>query len=209
MSEVIFQNFSKSFPEKKVFENFNRAFGANKIHVIMGPSGCGKTTLLNALAGLTDYEGEIYACGREHKNVCRCSVSYVFQEARLIPQKTVFKNLSFALKDAIPDKVTRTVEINLMLKRVGLGGVTDTYPQALSGGMVQRVALARAFLYPAGLLLMDEPFKGLDTDTKAHVFNTFFALWKDAPRTCFFVTHDIAEADIIKNFTSETTLFEF
>jgi NitT/TauT family transport system ATP-binding protein len=208
MGDVIFKNFSKSFDEKAVFNNFNHTFEAEKINVILGLSGSGKTTLLNSLAGLLGYDGSIFAFGTEHKNICNCAVSYMFQEARLIPQKTVFANLDFALKNSIPNKIERTVEINLLLKRLGLGDAIFAYPNSLSGGMAQRVALARAFLNKSGLLLMDEPFKALDDKTKLTVFETFFELWQEAPRTTFYVTHDLNEVEFIKSSTHAVTVFD-
>ena len=196
MLRIEYKNFSKAFGGIVVFDNFNCAFDGGKVNVIMGPSGCGKTTLLNAVAGLLPYDGVIEIGGKPHAGRCAASVSYVFQEPRLIPQKTVFKNLDFALKSAIRDKIERHVAISLTLKEIGLGDAMHKYPHALSGGMAQRVALCRAFLYPTDLLLMDEPFKGLDKDTKQRVTDTFLTLRQRDKRTVLFVTHDAQEAEL-------------
>jgi len=167
----------------------------NEINILMGPSGAGKTTLLNAIAGLIDYEGIIEIDGVPHQNKCDILVSYVFQSHRLIPQKTVFKNLDFVLSSVIKDKKLRKEKIITMLNDIGLGEAINFYPHALSGGMAQRVALARAFLFPSDILLMDEPFKGLDTSTKKTVIDIFFKLWQKDKRTVLFVTHDKNEVD--------------
>jgi len=188
MKDIKFVNFSKSFGDITVFDNFSCTFEGGAINVIMAPSGAGKTTLLNAVAGLIEYEGVIEG---------RADAAYVFQEPRLIPQKTVFKNLDFALSAALPDKTERRGKITALLSEVGLGGALNLYPAELSGGMAQRAALARAFLYPSEILLMDEPFKGLDKDTKKTVTDTFMTLWQKDKRTVLFVTHDEDDARIV------------
>ena len=182
---MIFKDFCVSYGETAIFDNFNCEFLDKGINCIMGPSGAGKTTLLNCLAGLTEYKGEI----SQHSGV-----SYVFQESRLIPELTVCKNLEFALRGVYPNKVTLKQKIDDLLTSVGLLGQGGKYPHSLSGGMAQRVALIRAFGYPSEILLMDEPFGGLDVRTKDGVIEVFLKLWKDDKRTVFFVTHDLEEA---------------
>ena len=198
MWPIKFVNFTKSFGDTLVFDNFCCDFAGGAISIIMAPSGAGKTTLLNAVAGLIDYEGSIEIGdngldGAEGGG----GVSYVFQEPRLIPQKTVLKNLDFALSAAIPDKAERRDKITALLGEIGLGGALNLYPVELSGGMAQRAALARAFLYPSAILLMDEPFKGLDADTKKTVTDTFLSLWQRDRRTTLFVTHDTDDAEAV------------
>ncbi|MCL2234153.1 MAG: ABC transporter ATP-binding protein [Firmicutes bacterium] len=187
-------NFSKLFGDKIVFDNFSCEFESGKISAIMGASGVGKTTLLNAIAGLIDYNGTIEIDGVRHEKMCKENISYMFQEPRLIPQKTVFKNLDFALSSLLKDKVERREKIVKMLDKVGLKDSLKFYPHELSGGMAQRVALARAFLTPSKLLLMDEPFKGLDEDIKKTVMDIFKNLWEEERKTTLFVTHDKVEA---------------
>jgi len=194
MKKIAVQNFNKSFEKIVVFDNFSCVFD-NDINIIMGPSGSGKTTLLNAIAGLISYDGVIEIDGIPYQDKCDILVSYVFQSHRLIPQKTVFKNLDFALISVIKDKQNRKEKILTMLNDIGLGEAINLYPYALSGGMAQRVSLARAFLFPSDILLMDEPFKGLDTDTRQTVIDIFFKLWQKDKRTVVFVTHDKNEAD--------------
>lgn len=170
------KNLTKKYNNLTVYENFTLDIEESGTTCILGESGCGKTTLLNAVAGLVAYEGEI-----THK-----SVSYVFQSSRLIPNLTVEGNLKFI-----------GVDVDLiagMLERVGLADKLNAYPAQLSGGEAQRVSLCRAFLKEADVLLMDEPFSSLDLKTKLSVMELFKNLHAEEERCTLFVTHDIDEA---------------
>ncbi|MCL2556682.1 MAG: ABC transporter ATP-binding protein [Firmicutes bacterium] len=206
MKKISIQNLNKDFGDTVVFKDFSCSFD-NGINIIMGPSGSGKTTLLNAFAGLEDYGGLIEIDGIKYQNKCDILVSYMFQEHRLIVQKTVFQNLDFALFSSIKDKAERKDRIDTMLEAIGLTEAKSLYPRQLSGGMAQRAALARAFLFKSDILLMDEPFKGLDSDTKETVIDIFFKLWEKDKRTVLFVTHDEYEAKrlggVIYNFPNK------
>lgn len=170
------KNFSKSYAGKIVYENFNLDIEEEGVTCILGESGCGKTTLLNAIAGLTDYGGEI----------TKKRVSYVFQTPRLVPNLTVEENLKFIGADG--NRVAH------MIERVGLQDKNDSYPNTLSGGEAQRVSLVRAFCFQSDILLMDEPFSSLDLKTKLSVMELFKGLCKEEQRGAVFVTHDIDEA---------------
>lgn len=173
---ISIKNFTKSYVDKTVYENFNLEIKEEGITCILGESGCGKTTLLNAVAGLIDYGGEI----------TKKRVSYVFQTPRLIPNLTVGENLKFIGADS-----NRAA---YMLERVGLTYKKDSYPNSLSGGEAQRVSLVRAFCFRSDVLLMDEPFSSLDLKTKLSVMELFKSLCKEEQRGAVFVTHDIDEA---------------
>ena len=173
---ISIRNFSKKYKNLIVYENFSLEIEESGISCILGESGCGKTTLLNAVAGLIDYDGEI----------TKKSVSYVFQTPRLIPNLTVEGNLKFTGADG--DLAIK------MLERVGLKDKLSAYPSNLSGGEAQRVSLARAFLKRSDLLLMDEPFSSLDLKTKISVMKLFKELCAEEGRGALFVTHDIDEA---------------
>jgi NitT/TauT family transport system ATP-binding protein len=181
------KNIYKSFGTLKIFEDFSIDFKKNKINCILGPSGCGKTTLLNIIAGLVPIDsGELSGINRE-------KISCVFQEPRLLPWKTAWKNIEFTLRDKIPyDEVGKIVD--KYIKLVKLDEYRDYYPGQLSGGMNQRVSLARAFSFPSELILMDEPFKGLDYKLKQSLQNAFLELWQSDNRTVIYVTHDVDEA---------------
>lgn len=174
----------KSYGDNVVFDGFDIEFQEGKITALLGKSGCGKTTLLNIISGLIDYEG--YADSPE-------KIGYVFQSFRLIPNLTVYENLEYVLHD-ISDKKKREGLISETLKMVELYEDRNKYPSELSGGMSQRVSLARGFVYPAPLILMDEPFKGLDVSLKKRILSLFCKLYERDNRTVVFVTHDIDEA---------------
>lgn len=172
------KNITKRYGDLTVYENFSLSLEEGKITCLLGASGCGKTTLLNMLAGLTPFEGEIVPAG------LRCS--YIFQQPRLVPNLTVGGNLRLVCKDE--------ERIVGMLARVGLSEKRNAYPAELSGGQAQRVSVARAFLHPAKLFLMDEPFSSLDTALKIRLIGLFCELWREQSPTVVFVTHDAEEA---------------
>ncbi len=187
---VEINNISKKFGELRVFENFSMSIKENKITSILGPSGCGKTTLLNILANLLQPEkGHVSKINRDR-------VSYLFQEPRLLPWKTVFENIDIVLRNKI-DASERKETVNKIIESVALSKFAGYYPPELSGGMKQRVSMARAFVYPSDVLLMDEPFKGLDIKLKLNIIKTFLSLWKKDRRTTIFVTHDTREAMLL------------
>jgi NitT/TauT family transport system ATP-binding protein len=187
---IIFDKVNFSFDGSPLLSDFCDSFADGKINCVLGPSGGGKTTLLNLIAGLlTPQSGAITGgAGR---------VSYVFQDSRLIPQKTGFANLDFILKTAYPDKAERRRIIDEYLTIAGLYADKDKYPHEFSGGMSQRLSLIRAFAYPSGILLMDEPFKGLDPALKADIVAAFLTLWEKERRTVLFVTHEANDALLV------------
>ena len=173
---ISIKNLSKSYGDTAVYSGFNLDIEEGKIICLLGESGCGKTTLLNILAGLTDYSGE----------VPRLKTSYVFQSPRLVPNLTVGENLTLI--------GAKESDILYMLSSVGLSGFSGRYPKELSGGQAQRVALCRAFLFDSELMLLDEPFSSLDLKLRISVMQVFLKLRAKKPVTTLFVTHDIEEA---------------
>ena len=186
MKDIIFKNFSFSYPDKEIYKNFNAEFFGGKINVVLGASGVGKTTLLNALTGLSGFDGEI-------ENMPK-NVSYIFQNDRLVKTISVEKNLDFVLKNAIPDKTARKNAIYDMAKLLEISDVLKRLPTEISGGQAQRVQMARAFLYPSEVMLLDEPFKGLDVSLKTRLIKKFLELWGRDGRTVVLVTHDVYDA---------------
>lgn len=186
MKDIIFKNFSFSYPDKEIYKNFNTVFPGGKINVVLGASGVGKTTLLNALTGLSGFDGEI-------ENMPK-NVSYIFQNDRLVKTISVEKNLDFVLKNAIPDKTARKNAIYDMAKLLEISDVMKRLPTEISGGQAQRVQMARAFLYPSEVMLLDEPFKGLDVSLKTRLIKKFLELWGRDGRTVVLVTHDVYDA---------------
>ena len=186
MKDIIFKNFSFSYPDKEIYKNFNAEFLGDKINVVLGASGVGKTTLLNALTGLSGFDGEI-------ENMPK-NVSYIFQNDRLVKTISVEKNLDFVLKNAISDNTARKNAIYDMAKLLEISDVLKRLPTEISGGQAQRVQMARAFLYPSEVMLLDEPFKGLDVSLKTRLIKKFLELWGRDGRTVILVTHDVYDA---------------
>ncbi len=184
MSGVKITGLNLAYEDKKIFENFDIGFGGVKISVLLGESGVGKSTLLNAIASLLPYEGQIEKSGE---------VSYIFQKDRLIPNISVFENLELVLRSIEKDKAKRREKIKKMLEVLEISELSGKFPSEISGGELQRVAMARAYLYPAEILLADEPFKALDFALKARLLKELLKLNDKEGRTVVFVTHDIDE----------------
>ncbi|MDE6047638.1 MAG: ABC transporter ATP-binding protein [Anaeroplasmataceae bacterium] len=172
----------KKYDERVIFDHFSLEFAENKITCILGESGVGKTTLLNMIAGLTNYSGSIEGNGK---------LSYIFQEARLIPSLTVKENLKFVSPEATDERIEE------ILSKLEILDKKDAYPTKLSGGEAQRVSIARAFLFDAPIILMDEPFSSLDLSLKYKLISYFSNLWNMDKKTVLFVTHDIDEAILL------------
>ncbi len=185
MKDIIIKNFSCSYEQKTIFQNFDVTFEQGKINVVLGGSGVGKTTLLNAMASLKSYDGSIEGC--------EGGVSYIFQKDRLIPSISVYKNLDLVLKAVVKDKRVRKETIESTSEALEISDVLNSLPSEISGGQAQRASMARAFLFPSDVLLLDEPFKALDTSLKARLINKFVALQRQSKKTVVFVTHAIDE----------------
>lgn len=182
-------NLCKSYDRKRILDNVNLNFIKNKITIISGPSGCGKTTLLNVICGIEKEDSGTVLLKDN-------SISYIFQEDRLIPHLTVYENIAFVLKSSMNKEEMNKV-INKYLEMVKLTEYKDKLPSKLSGGMKRRVAIARAFAYKSNLLLMDEPFKGLDDKLKHEIIDEFLKLYEKDKRTIILVTHDMKEAELL------------
>lgn len=174
-----------AFGDTIVFSDFSFSFQEDRVTCVLGPSGCGKSTLLNLFAGLIQPGN----AGR----ILAPRSSYVFQEPRLFPWRTLAKNVAIPLEAAFgvheADRIARR-----FLAMVGLAATADAYPDRVSGGQRQRVALARAFAYSAPLVLMDEPFQALDLPLRIQLMDLLLDLLKAEPRTVLMVTHDPREA---------------
>lgn len=183
-------NINKSYDGLSIFEDFNIEFQEGKISCILGPSGCGKTTLLNIIGGLIKIDSGTME-GFDGK-----SFSYIFQEPRLLPWKTVEDNIDFVLSRELSYH-ERKEKIESLLKLVELEDYANYYPSQLSGGMSQRVSIARAFAVSSQIILMDEPLSGLDQSLKQNILKHFKEIWAKDRRTVLYVTHDIDEATIL------------
>ena len=154
---------------------------------LLGPSGCGKSTILNLIAKLDRHtSGDILVNGNK--------IGFVFQQPRLLNWRTVTDNVALPLERDNSDKRGRRELAVKYLGLVGLSGFENYYPLQLSGGMQQRVAIARALVIDPDILLMDEPFSGLDEFTARKLRQELIRIWRETGKTIVFVTHSISEA---------------
>ena len=175
------RNFSKKYGENVVFENRSFDLEERKTTAIMGKSGLGKTTLLRILMGLEKHDaGSIE--GMENKKI-----SAVFQEDRLCENLSAVTNVAI-----VCEKNVTLQEIRKELENIGLSGSTEKPVRELSGGMKRRVAIIRSIMADSDIVVFDEPFKGLDVETRKTVIEYLKKKLKD--RTVIMVTHDIDEA---------------
>jgi NitT/TauT family transport system ATP-binding protein len=161
---------------------------------IVGPSGCGKTTLLRIISGLEQategkviLDGAILA-GRDPR------IGLVFQESALFPWRTALQNIEFGLEILKKEKKARQAAAGEYLQAFGLAGFGDKYPEELSSGMRQRVAIARTLMTNPKVLLMDEPFGFLDSQTRISMQNFLLKVWEEKKVIIIFVTHNVDEA---------------
>lgn len=174
-----------------------------EVFVVMGLSGSGKSTLIRCILRLIDpTAGKVFVSGqnvtamtmKQLTEFRRHQAAMVFQHYGLLPHRTVLENVGFGLKiQGVPEKemIERS---KVSLEKVGLSGWENYYPNSLSGGMRQRVGIARAIVKDSPILLMDEPFSGLDPLIRREMQDELIRLQEEMHKTIFFVTHDLDEA---------------
>jgi len=171
----------------RVLEDISFDLADHSFTSILGPSGCGKSTILNLIAGLDNYSsGQISIDGNR--------IGFVFQQPRLLPWRTVAENVFLPLENQKLGKKGMNTLAGTYLQLVGLSGYEHYYPLQLSGGMQQRVAIARALIIDPDILLMDEPFSGLDEITARKLRQELLRIWQETGKTILFVTHSISES---------------
>ena len=186
----------KSEEEVTALDGLNAEFLSDSFNVIIGYSGCGKTTLLKCIAGLIDYEGDVFFDDNSMNGVSPSDrgLSYVSQEFILYPHLTVFDNIAFPLKNAGASRQEITERVNRIAEVTDLTYCLTRKPKHISGGQQQRVALARALVKKPSLCLFDEPLSNTDPQLRARERRFL----KDSVRkygcTAIYVTHDISEA---------------
>jgi ABC-type nitrate/sulfonate/bicarbonate transport system ATPase subunit len=193
-----FTNVSKNFGTLEILKNLSFDIDKRDIVGIIGPSGSGKTTILKLISGiLVPDKGDILISpGR---------IGYVFQDIRLLPWKTALENVAIPLSVVKNDYKTAMAESREWLERLGLKDFMDYYPSRLSGGMLQRVSLARAFAIEPEILIMDEPFGGLDSGLKKTLTDTVMDLLKSNPVTMIYVSHILEE---VRRIVNKVVVFE-
>jgi NitT/TauT family transport system ATP-binding protein len=180
----------KRFGELSVVSPLDLRIPAGQFAALLGPSGCGKSTLLRIIAGLEQPSlGHVELASPS----VRPRLAYVFQDAHLLPWRTVLRNVALPLEILHVPAPQRLQRARQALRQVGLEDFLDSYPAQLSGGMRMRVSLARALVVDPELLLLDEPFAALDEITRQQLDEQLRALWKSRRMTVVFVTHSINE----------------
>ena len=163
---------------------------AREFLCVLGPSGSGKSTLLRNLASLLKpTSGQIKFEGSQNPRI-----GFVFQQANLMPWRTVLQNILLPLEIEGMDAEMAKVRAQEMVELVGLQGFEHSWPRELSGGMSQRVALARALVHDPDILLLDEPFGSLDALTRERMWTELSRIWQARQKTVIMVTHSIGES---------------
>jgi NitT/TauT family transport system ATP-binding protein len=177
-----------------VLESIDLVVAKQEFISLIGPSGCGKSTILKLIAGLAvPTSGAIRVDGMTPQNA-RETISFVFQDATLLPWRTVKQNIGLGLELQHVATARREKEIAALLKLVGLQNVVTSYPRELSGGMRMRVSIARALATSPRLMLLDEPFAALDEMSRDRLNEEILRLRAEQNWTAVFVTHSVAEA---------------
>lgn len=198
---ILVENISKKFVNKRktthTLSNINLEIKSGEFICLLGPSGCGKSTLLNIIAGLEkETEGRVLL---NDQVITKAGPdrAVMFQESALFPWLRVIDNVEFGMKIRGVPKAERYEKAMKYLKMVHLTKFQNSYIHELSGGMRQRVALARALTLDSEVLLMDEPFAALDSQTKLILQMELQQIWWETKKTIIFVTHNVEEAVLL------------
>lgn len=182
------RHLSKHYGGNPVLNNVDLEIKGGEFIAVVGRSGCGKSTFLRLLAGLEQASGGQLLSGQQSLASVQEDTRLMFQEARLLPWKSIRDNVGLGLKGQWQDAAAEA------LQAVGLASRAREWPSALSGGQKQRVALARALIHRPKLLLLDEPLGALDALTRLEMQALIEGLWQQHGFTVVLVTHDVSEA---------------
>jgi len=199
------KNINKSFETGKetkiALKDINLEIKENEFLTILGPSGCGKSTLLKIIAGFSKTDrGQLLKKGEELVGAGLDRIMLFQDFEQLFSWQTVIDNISFAVKASAKNKNIKLTKRQIKKKslkyltEVKLAEYQNYYPHQLSGGMKQRIALARTLAAEGEIMLMDEPFGSVDSQTRQELQQLLVQLWQEEEKTIIFVTHDIREA---------------
>ncbi len=193
--EIALANIGKRYRNAAVaLDGISLSIERGEFVTFLGPSGCGKSTLLKIVSGLSPAsEGQVRVDGMTPENA-RELMSFIFQDATLLPWRTVEENVGLGLELDHTARALRKERVGGMLELVGLSHVANRHPRQLSGGMKMRVSIARALVSRPRILLMDEPFAALDEMTRDRLNEELLRLYAEQRWTVLFVTHSVAEA---------------
>lgn len=185
---LLLNSVTKRYGDKTILDELELHIPAGQFVAVVGRSGGGKSTLLRLLAGLENPNGGSLIAGNAPLLDSQDETRLMFQDARLLPWKSVINNVGLGLKGNWKEAATQALEA------VGLANRATEWPAALSGGQKQRVALARALIHRPRLLLLDEPLGALDALTRIEMQELIVSLWQEHGFTVLLVTHDVSEA---------------
>ncbi|MEM0934895.1 MAG: ABC transporter ATP-binding protein [Pseudomonadota bacterium] len=189
---------TRHFKGRRVVDDVSVGVGAGQVTCLLGPSGCGKSTTLRIIAGVETQDsgtirvdGSVVSDAGQHLPPEKRGIGLMFQDFALFPHLSVADNVAFGLKGGLRGNRER---VAALLERVSLGAFMDAFPHQLSGGEQQRVALVRALAPRPAILLMDEPFSGLDNRLRDGIRDATLALLKEEGTAVLLVTHEPDEA---------------
>lgn len=198
-ARVELEAVERRYGEVQALNPISEVLESGTFTTLVGPSGCGKSTLLDIIAGLnTGYDGEVSIDGQTLQGPRR-KTGIIFQEAAVLPWRTVLDNAAFALETEGVSKAERRKVARDVLHRVGLAEFADHYPGQLSGGMRQRCAISRVLSTEPDLIMADEPFGALDEQTRVVLGVELLRMVRQTEATVLFVTHSIQEAVMLSD----------
>jgi NitT/TauT family transport system ATP-binding protein len=193
-TDVSLSGVRKRYGGAPVIEDLDLRIAPNKLTAIIGPSGCGKTTLINLIAGYERPDAGAVSCNGARVEGPKWDRLVVFQETALFPWKTTLENVTFGPVSQGARRAEAVAQARDLMEKFGLAGFEDKYPAQLSGGMQRRAELARAIINCPGVLLLDEPFRGLDALTRELMQEYLLKLFEEHRITTVFVTSEIEES---------------
>ena len=192
-------HLNMNYEGNPILHDISVALSEREFVSIVGPSGCGKSTLFNIIAGLVEPEsGDVLIDGLSHRGKSG-RVSYMHQKDLLLPWKTILDNVCIPLILKGGSKADSNEKALGYFELFGLKGFEKKYPHQLSGGMKQRAALLRTYLFSDDIILLDEPFGGLDAITKRKMQAWLLEVLENLNASVFFITHDIEEAILLSD----------
>lgn len=194
MSGVSLKNISVTYSGRKALRNVNADFPAGTLSIIIGLNGSGKTTLLKTIAGLVNYEGNVFIEGKLMDSVQPSlrGVSYVPQNNALIPNLKVWWNIALGLIDRARDSRIIKERVEEIAQTLGIRHLLNRYPKELSGGEARRVAIARALVLNSSIVLMDEPELSVDVQTWQIIFDVVLKM-RESGKTVILTTHNFED----------------
>ena len=197
-NEIVATNVGKTFGAgpfaKEVIKNCSFIIESGKLTVMIGPSGCGKSSLIQLIAGFDQPTSGQITIGGEPITGPGKDRLVLFQESALFPWMTTWDNVMYGPRARGEDAKESSEQAEFLLRKVGLEAFRDKYPAQLSGGMQRRAELARAMINKPEVMILDEPFRGLDHMSKELMWEYYASLYEEDRNTNFFVTTDIDEA---------------